>query len=946
MTAAAALSSDDRATALFASAVRLHRAGKVAEALEAYRGVLEIVPRHTGALSNMGVALAALGRAEDAAHCYHLVLEVTPGDADVLCNLGNLMGAKGDLKRAEGYYRRALEAKPGLLAAAANLGEILAGQGIYPEAIRHYTTVVAAVPQHIDARVRLATLQHANNELVAAATTLATALAMSPQHEGALLAFGDVCKEQGDVVAAERSYRAATSVAPDSARGWQRLGGLLAAMRPADAIDAYAKAYVLDPRDAESLRAYGQRKHAQGDAAEAERALKESLAIEPAPESAMALGVIYHDAGRFLEAFTVFEKCARRNPDLGPPLVNAGLSLLQVGEVDRARSLLAEAVRKFPNLKEAHDGLGSAYLRQGRLAEALREHRESLALNPASPEAMARLALTILVQPQHDDSEALALAEAALAMAPNLVTAHWARTQALIYSGRVEDGLVAVEKTLALSSPKDIGTLVAMAGAFESANRRDDAARLYRAILSIDPQHDFARAKVVETKLTTCDWTDYDAFVADQIATVERAVADSGPINVTIQDLHNLPVPPAQVEHEAMPARRRLNFSFESRLARWRNGERWRLRVGYAVPFTHFASFPKLHQAILSHHDRDRFEVFGYAVQPSTGTEFDRTYRTTFEHFRDIPAAAPDVAGKLIHDDQIDVLIDVTGHTAINCQSVMAVRPAPVQVELFASSYTTGANYIDFLVTDAVWMRPEFAQHCTERLVYMPDSMMVAAPAQMAGYLPTRAELGLPQDGFVLCNFNQPFKFDPSIFALWMRILRRLPKSVLWLGAWDETTRRNLRAIAEQNGVAPDRIVFSAIVSQGEHLSRLRQADLMVDNRYHGGGVTSTDGLAVGVPLLTRPGDVPAASTGASLAMAMGVPEMAVTTLQEYEDRAVQLGTDRAAYAALRSKVAAARTSALFDLPRYTAHLETAIEMMWTSAVTGTTGNLTVPKGN
>ncbi len=909
------------AAPLFALAVRHHRAGRIVEAMRAYGEVLAADPRHTGALSNLGVGLASLGRTDDAVSCYEAVLAITPEDADVLTNLGNLYQSSGNAARAEQCYRRALDLAPAA-ATRLNYVELLAAQDRLEDACEQARIAIAAAPELTAAQARLGTLLLARGLFPEASDVLQAAVARAPHDMVALLALGDVRRAVGDLNGAELWYRAASDLAEAGARPWMRLGALYqAAGRIDDAVAAYQAA----------------------------------AGTDPGPEAAMALGAVLHAAARHAEAATVFAAAADRHPGIGEPLANFGLTLLAQGEFQRAHTVLNDAATRFPHLVAVHDGLATVLLRQGRYDEAVASARRSLALVPDSADALSRLALALLVQPKSPAGEALVLADRALTIAPRFLLARWARSQALAQLGRTEEGLAAAQEVLASAEANDIATLLAVAGVFEACGRRDEALKVYESILRLDGKNDFARAKVLEIKLVLCDWRDYGALVAETLDSVRAAVEVGGPLPIVLQDLHNLPTPPALlaaaarrraqlIEAEVSDARTRVQFDFGDRLARWRNGERRKLRVGYAVPFTHFSSFPKLHQAVVARHDRGRYELFGYSVRPSNGTEFDRAYRASFDVFRDIPGGAHDVAAQQIFDDQVDVLIDVTGHTAIHCQHVMAMRPAPVQAETFASSFTTGAAYINFLLSDRIFLRPQFAQYCTERLVFLPDSMMLGVAAGGSERVFTRAELGLPDDAFVLCNFNQPFKFDPSVFAAWMRILSRLPHAVLWLGAWDPITRRNLHAEAERQGVGPSRVVFSEIALQGDHLARLGHADLMVDNRFHGGGVTTTDGLSAGVPLLTCPGEVPAASTGASLAHAFGMPEFIVADMQAYEERAVALGSDPVAYGALRARTAEKfKTAPLFDVARYTAHLERAIDLMWESTVTGTTGPIDVP---
>lgn len=955
--AADAVPVDQSVAATFMEAVGLHQSGRLLEAERRYRDIIARDPRHAAAQTNLGVVCAAQGRLDEAAALYRAVLRASPRDPDTLTNLGNLECAQGQMDRAIVHFRTAIAADPDFAPAHRNLGELLAREGRIGEAIPHVRAGLSAGTDPVEGRLRIAGLLNLDGQPDAARAEIEASLRHAPDDERALCMSGDLHRDGGAPTEAERAYRRAAAVHPTSAVPLVRLATLLDETgRRDEARRVLAQALDIDRAGPGALREYARLSLALGDAAAAEAALSEAMTLDGDDwESAMALADLLYGKGRFDEALTWFERVRALKPNLGEPLTNSGLCHLQAGRTEQALELLLEAATRFPESVEALNGLGSAYLKQGRHTEAMRAHRAALAHNPDNPDTLTRLAAAMLSQGVTNTDELVPLTLRAVELGPDNVAAHWVHAQALAKAGDQQGAADHIRMAGDIGGADHIGTMLMHAGVLEGLRDRSGALAAYNEMLKVHPAHDFAISRAVDLRLMTCDWRDYDEWVGNLLANVERTIKNREPLHVLPQDLHNVAISPALLaaaaRHKAdeywkaaAEARGKLAFDFSPRLERWRRGERWKLRIAYAIPYTKFTSFPSLHKGIVDLHDRSRFEVFGYSVRPSMGTEFEDRYRASFDHFRDIPIQAPEVAGRMIADDQIDVLIDVTGHTGINCQNVMAVRAAPVQAEMFGYSYTSGAPYIDYLLTDRVWMQPRFAEHCTERLVFLPDSMMCGFETPVADREFRRAELGLPRDAFVFCNFNQPFKFDPSIFRVWMEILLRVPGSVLWLGAWDDATRANLRREAEQAGVSADRLVFSRIVSHPEHLSRLRLADLQLDNRYHGGGVTTIDGFWAGVPIVTCHGETAASGNGATLATAMGIPEVVTATLEEFADLAVSLAHDHDRYRALREKVERNRSLApLFDRERYTRHLERAIDLMWEQAVTGRSGNLDVP---
>jgi predicted O-linked N-acetylglucosamine transferase (SPINDLY family) len=283
-----------------------------------------------------------------------------------------------------------------------------------------------------------------------------------------------------------------------------------------------------------------------------------------------------------------------------------------------------------------------------------------------------------------------------------------------------------------------------------------------------------------------------------------------------------------------------------------------------------------------------------------------------------------------IHDDEIDILIDLAGHTKGGQLSLLALRAAPIQVHYLGYSATVGAKYLDYLITDHHQVPPEQRPFFTEKLVYLPDTFMATQRAPVAVDTPSRADCGLPDDAFVLVNFNTHYKIEPKIFAIWMRLLRKTPNAVLWLIRGTKTSSSNLRREAAARGVAPERLIFADKIPHPQHLARLPLADLALDNLYHGGGVTTVDCLWVGVPLLTLTGPTPQSRNGATLLSVIGQEDMIQHRIEDYEALAMALANDPDRLARIKARLIATRDDhPLFKSKRLTRHLELAYELMW-----------------
>jgi predicted O-linked N-acetylglucosamine transferase (SPINDLY family) len=350
----------------------------------------------------------------------------------------------------------------------------------------------------------------------------------------------------------------------------------------------------------------------------------------------------------------------------------------------------------------------------------------------------------------------------------------------------------------------------------------------------------------------------------------------------------------------------------------------------------------KAHPATLNNigmwerHDRARFEViavsYGPLVQEGATPEGQMRARLVkaFDRFLDVGDKSDEQIAGLMRELEVDIAVDISGTMQGSRQGILAHRAAPVQVNMYG--YTSGAPYLDYIVADRVVMPPEHREGYTEKVVYMPDAWLANdATRQVSDRQFTRAELGLPEVGVVYCSFNNAYKINPQMFDVWMRILQRVPGSVLWLqGGGQEGIKENLRKEASARGVDPARLVFAVkLESMEEHLARHRVADVFLDTLPFNAQTTAVDALWAGLPVLTCMGESILARMAGSVLMALGLPELVSKDWQEYEEKAVRVGLEEGYAKSLKEKLERNRKgSPLFDTQRLTHNMERAYEQM------------------
>ena len=357
--------------------------------------------------------------------------------------------------------------------------------------------------------------------------------------------------------------------------------------------------------------------------------------------------------------------------------------------------------------------------------------------------------------------------------------------------------------------------------------------------------------------------------------------------------------------------------------------------MGYLSNDFHQHATALLVVEMLEAHDRERFELHAYSYGADDGQGMRQRLQACFDGFTDITAMDDLSAARAIHADGIQILVDLKGYTAATRTALLTYRPAPLQVSYLGYPGTLGGDFCDYLVSDGFITPPQAAADYSEALACLPHSYQPHGRRAEAAAVPSRAQAGLPDQGLVLCCFNQAWKFTPQVFGLWCGLLAQVPGSVLWL-LQDDCAQGNLRREALAHGVDPGRLVFAAPLPQAQHLARLSLADLVLDTAPYNAHTTASDALWAGVPVVTCAGHTFAARVAGSLLHAVGLPHLVTHTLHDYAALALALAQDAPRRAALRAHLQHWRlTAPLFDVLGYTRALEGLFQQMWARHAAG-----------
>lgn len=330
-------------------------------------------------------------------------------------------------------------------------------------------------------------------------------------------------------------------------------------------------------------------------------------------------------------------------------------------------------------------------------------------------------------------------------------------------------------------------------------------------------------------------------------------------------------------------------------------------------------------------HDKNHFEIYAFCWSRDDQSPLRQRILNAVDHYIPVHGMEEEAIAKLIREHEIDILVDLQGQTSGAKATMLAHRPAPVQITYLGLPATTGLPCIDYVIADRFLIPEEHAHLYSEKPLYMPDVFQVSDRKRESSPPPTKKSCGLPAKKFVFCSFNNNHKYTLEVFTTWMNILRRVPNSVLWLLADNPWAKANLQKAAEVQGIDPKRLVFAERAAPADYLARYQIVDLFLDTFPFNAGTTANDALWMGLPVLTMSGRSFASRMAGALLTAAGLPELITENLAAYEEKAVALAQDAKACKALKQKLAQARESGpLFDTEKFTRNLEAAYQQLVT----------------
>ncbi|MEC5163437.1 MULTISPECIES: O-linked N-acetylglucosamine transferase family protein [unclassified Janthinobacterium] len=561
-------------------------------------------------------------------------------------------------------------------------------------------------------------------------------------------------------------------------------------------------------------------------------------------------------------------------------------------------------------------------INQGQVAAAIALYRLWLERTVSPLSYAVCFNLAVALSGEADDPGAEQLYRRAIELNPNFAEARLNLGTLLERCGRPEEALLAwravldgLQPPISANRALHLQTLNNLGRLLEIRKQLAEAEAILARSLTVEPDQPNVMTHWVHLRQKQCEWPVYSGLSHISTDLMMSGTSALAMLSASADPAQQLAAARRFVDEKVLSAVKPLTGAY--------GYAHQRLRIGYLSSDLCSHAVAILTAELYELHDRSKVEVYAFCWSNNDNSPLQARVVKAMDHYVRIADMSDEQAARCILGHEIDILVDLHGLTLGARPNILSYRPAPVQMTYLGFPGTTALPGIDYVLADAFVLPPATAAYFTEKPLYLPDTFQINDRQRLIGNCPDKASCALPPSGFVFCSFNNNFKFTPEVFAVWMRILLRVPDSVLWLVADHEIVRTNLRRSAEQAGVEPARLVFAARAVPAEYLARYQLADLFLDTFPFNAGTTASDALWAGLPLLTCAGATFASRMAGSLLRAVDLPELITYNFADYEELAVALARDPARVAAMKRQLVDNRLScALFDSPRFVRNLE------------------------
>jgi len=639
----------------------------------------------------------------------------------------------------------------------------------------------------------------------------------------------------------------------------------------------------------------------------------------------------YLAEGKIKEAVECFNKSLKAKKDYHIAYYNLGNIYLHFRDFTKAKKYYQKALKIKPNYTKAKCSLGMAYSEEGKFEQALTCLQEAIEINKDYGPTYIYLGNILLAQGNIQD--AILCYNMAVKKDPSQSNSYVNLGTAYARQLEFKKAIKQYKKAIELD-PNNTSALINLANAYGKGKNIKKSIKYSKRAYELDPKNSHIIANLCYQLSYACNWDELKKYQTqlrklsneEMLRKIRPGEEPFSNVISNENQKRNLEIARAWSNNIKERIVNQKGFKFP------KDKNKKRIHIGYFSG--HFRNHPTsyLITKLFEKHDRRKFKLFIYSHTPPNNSKYYKRVIQAADIFRDISNDNLSDMAKRIYDDKIDILIDLDGYTDNNQLEVLALRPAPIIATYLGFPGTTGADFIDYIITDKVVTPPQSSKYYAEKFAYLPHSYQVNNNETKTYFDKEeeikRSDFGLPSKGFVFCSFNNTYKITRKMFDAWLRILKAVPNSVLWLYQSNSLASKNLIKYAQEKGVSPKRIIFAKDINHQKHMRRISLADLALDTIVCNGHTTTSESLWAGVPILTMKGKHFASRVAASLLKSAGIPDLITKNLEDYEKKAIKFGKNPKLLDKYKKKLTKLSSKPPFNTEKFTKNLEKIYERM------------------
>ena len=732
----------------------------------------------------------------------------------------------------------------------------------------------------------------------------------------------------GEISKAIESYKKAILIQPSYARAYFNLAITFHENGDIDeAIKSYENALQLDSNYAEAYNNLANLFKEIGQNDNSIKSFEKALEVRPDYlEACYSLAMIYHEEERYHEAFTKYEIVLKGKKNFSQAWFNYGLVLRKLNKNDEAMKSFEKALALKPDFIEVlnelgniysdlglsksieyyehainldnksaalHFNLGNAHRKIGNFQIAIENYQKALSIEPNYPEVLNNLGHVYKDQGEYDI--AIKNFKKALLLDPNYADALNNIGISYFFKGDFDNALESYKE--AINSKDDYAEAFAnLARLYADLKRYEESLINFEKAIELNPELDNLQGSLLGTKMYMTDWKDFSS----QLYALKEKIGQNKKVvdPFTILALEDNPELHLKVAKKAIDDL----FSFDSKeIEVYKNHEK--IKVGYySADFKeHPVSF--LIAGLFEVHNRENFEIHAFSFGPDTNDDMNLRIKSGVDFFHDIRSKSHVESVELSRSLEIDIAIDLTGHTASARLEIFALRVAPIQIGYIGYLGSMGASFYDYIIADKTIIPYRNQKFYSEKIIYLPSFQVNDFIKDTPSTNLSREELSVPKKSFVFCCFNNTYKITPTTFDSWAKILHRVEGSVIMIFIDNDIAKNNLLKEIKNRGISPERLIFGERLPRADYLARYKVADLFLDTHPYNAGTTASDALRMGLPVITYLGDSFASRMCSSILRAINLSELVCEDQEQYELLAEELAQNNEKMQEIKNKL-------------------------------------------